>query len=45
MWMKLTQGVNVTNILLTAFLYQSVFEAFKCLHFGFVIFCRKTIGK
>jgi len=38
MLMKLTKGVNFTNILLAVF-----FTALICLLFGFVIFCQKEI--
>ena len=36
-------GVKFTNILRPAFLYASVFSAFMCLQFGFVIFWQKEI--
>ncbi len=36
--------VNFTNILQTAFSYQSSLPPFMCLQFGFVIFWRKDFG-
>jgi len=41
MFVKLTSGVNLTNILWPDFFLQS----FKCLQFGFVIFWLKNIDK
>ncbi len=42
--MKSIPWVNFNNIFWAAFLYNSVFEAFLCLHIVFVIFCLKNIG-
>jgi len=42
MLMKLTPGVNVTNILL--FQAKVFCAAFMCLQFGFVTFWQKEIG-
>ncbi len=37
-------GVNFTNIVHAAFLYESFCAAFKCLQFGFVIFWQNDFG-
>ncbi len=37
-------GVNFTNILWTAFLYENLCTAFKCFQLGFVIFWQKDFG-
>jgi hypothetical protein len=42
--MKLTNGVNFTNILRAAFSYESFYADFMCLQFGFVIFWQKDFG-
>jgi hypothetical protein len=36
--------VNLSNILQTAFSYQSSLHTFICLQFGFVIFWQKDFG-
>jgi hypothetical protein len=40
----LPPGVNFTNILRVAFLYERFFQAFMSLQFGFVIFWQKDFG-
>ncbi len=45
MLMKLTQSVNIINILLAAFCTKVFFAAFLYLLFGFIIFCEKMFVK
>jgi len=42
---KIGTGVNFINILCASFLYESASRSFSLLHFGFVIFWQKDIGK
>ncbi len=39
------QGFNFNNIFLARFLYKSAWRSFTLVHFGFVIFWQKDIGK
>jgi hypothetical protein len=40
-----TPGVNFINIFCAPSLYKSALRSFSLLHFGFIIFWRKDIGK
>jgi len=43
--MNIKTGVNFINILCSCFLDESALPSFSLLHFGFVIFWQKNIGK
>jgi len=43
-FVRLTPGVNFTNILRAAFSYEFFCAAFMCLLFGFVLFWQKDFG-
>jgi len=45
MLVKLTLGVNFINILHERFLHKSALRSFSLVHYGFVIFWQKDIGK